>query len=48
MDFVTGLPRTPTSKDAIWVIMDQLTRSAHFLAIRVDFSFERLTRFVYQ
>ena len=38
MDFVMGLPRIPTGKDAIWVIVDQLTRSAHFLAIRVDFS----------
>ena len=38
MDFVMGLPRTPTGKDAIWVIVDRLTRSAHFLAIRVDFS----------
>ena len=38
MDFVTGLPRTPIGKDAIWVIVDQLTRFAHFLAIRVDFS----------
>ena len=44
MDFVTGLPRTATGKDAIWVIVDQLTRSAHFLAIRVDFSLERLAR----
>ena len=44
MDFVTGLPRTPTGKDAIWVIVDRLTRSAHFLAIRVDFSLERLAR----
>ena len=44
MDFVTGLPRTPIGKDAIWVIVDQLTRFAHFLAIRVDFSLERLAR----
>ena len=44
MDFVTGLPRTPTGKDAIWVIMDRLTRSAYFLAIKVDFSLERLAR----
>ena len=44
MDFVTGLPRTPTGKDAIWVIVDRLTKSAHFLAIRVDFSLERLAR----
>ena len=41
---VMGLPRTLTGKDAIWVIMDRLTRSAHFLAIRVDFSLERLAR----
>ena len=44
MDFVTGMPRTPTGKDAIWVIVDRLTRSAHFLAIKVDFSLERLAR----
>ena len=44
MDFLMGLLRTPTGKDAIWVIVDQLTRFAHFLAIRVDFSLERLAR----
>ena len=44
MEFVTGLPGTPTGKDAIWVIVDRLTRSAHFLAIREDFSLERLAR----
>lgn len=34
MDFVTGLPRTAGGKDAIWVIVDRLTKSAHFLAIK--------------
>ena len=34
MDFVTGLPRTTGGKDAIWVIVDRLTKSAHFLAIK--------------
>uniref|UniRef100_A0A1J3GIM6 RNA-directed DNA polymerase n=1 Tax=Noccaea caerulescens TaxID=107243 RepID=A0A1J3GIM6_NOCCA len=34
MDFVTGLPRTAGNKDAIWVIVDRLTKSAHFLAIK--------------
>jgi hypothetical protein len=29
MDFVTGLPRTTRQKDAIWVVMDRLTKSAH-------------------
>ena len=44
VDFVMGLPRTPTSKDAIWVIVDRLTRFAHILAIRVDFSLKGLAR----
>uniref|UniRef100_A0A1J3DI19 RNA-directed DNA polymerase n=1 Tax=Noccaea caerulescens TaxID=107243 RepID=A0A1J3DI19_NOCCA len=34
MDFVTGLPKTTGNKDAIWVIVDRLTKSAHFLAIK--------------
>ncbi|WMV45430.1 hypothetical protein MTR67_038815 [Solanum verrucosum] len=42
MDFVSGLPRTQRNHDAIWVIMDRLTNSAHFLAIRMDYSLERL------
>ncbi|XP_072065771.1 uncharacterized protein [Arachis hypogaea] len=33
MDFVTGLPRTRSGFDAIWVIVDRLTKSAHFLPI---------------
>ena len=34
MDFVTGLPRTARQRDTIWVIVDRLTKSAHFLPIR--------------
>ncbi|KAJ8748467.1 hypothetical protein K2173_003363 [Erythroxylum novogranatense] len=34
IDFVTGLPRTPRQHDAIWVIVDRLTKSAHFLLVR--------------
>ncbi|GKB32787.1 putative reverse transcriptase domain-containing protein [Tanacetum coccineum] len=36
MDFVTKLPRTSSGHDIIWVIMDQLTKSAHFLPMRED------------
>ena len=35
MDFVTHLPQTSGRHDAVWVIVDQLTKSAHFLAMRV-------------
>ncbi|KAA3484196.1 integrase [Gossypium australe] len=40
MDFVSGLPMSPRKKDAIWVIVDQLTKSAHFIPIRMDFSLD--------
>ena len=42
--FVTGLPRTQRQHDAIWVIIDRLTKSAHFLPINVKDSLERLTQ----
>nr|GEU30106.1 retrotransposon protein, putative, Ty3-gypsy subclass [Tanacetum cinerariifolium] len=42
MDFVTGLPRTQKKNDAIWLVVDRLTKSAHFLPIRKDFSISRL------
>ncbi|GJS19704.1 putative reverse transcriptase domain-containing protein [Tanacetum coccineum] len=34
MDFVSGLPRTPSGYDTIWVIVDRLTKSAHFLPMK--------------
>ncbi|KAI3731639.1 hypothetical protein L1987_62828 [Smallanthus sonchifolius] len=44
MDFITKLPRTPTGCDTIWVIVDRLTKSAHFLAIKETEKMEKLTR----
>ena len=42
MDFVTHFPRTPQGHDAVWVIVDWLTKSAHFIAMRMTFTLERL------
>nr|GFB11689.1 putative reverse transcriptase domain-containing protein [Tanacetum cinerariifolium] len=42
MDFVTGLPRTPSGYDSIWVIVDRLTKSAHFLPKKKTDSIENL------
>ncbi|XP_042380780.1 uncharacterized protein LOC121973392, partial [Zingiber officinale] len=44
MDFIVGLPRTTNGFDAIWVIVDRLTKSTHFLAIRISYSMEQLAQ----
>ncbi|GJX15294.1 putative reverse transcriptase domain-containing protein, partial [Tanacetum coccineum] len=45
MDFITKLPRSSSGHDAIWVIVDRLTKSTHFLAIREDYSMEKLASY---
>ncbi|KAI3746037.1 hypothetical protein L6452_08453 [Arctium lappa] len=44
MDFVTKLPKTLKSHNTIWVIMDRLTKSAHFLAMRETLPLDKLVR----
>ncbi|GKE43528.1 putative reverse transcriptase domain-containing protein [Tanacetum coccineum] len=44
MDFVSELSRTPCGYDTIWVIVDRLTNSAHFLPMKKTDSMEKLTR----
>ncbi|GJV78635.1 putative reverse transcriptase domain-containing protein [Tanacetum coccineum] len=44
MNFVTKLPKTSTGQDTIWVIVDRLTKSAHFLPMKETDSMEKLTR----
>ena len=54
MDFVTHLPQISRKHDAVWVIVDRLTKSAHFLAVRMTFTrrnfagctFERLSDYI--
>ena len=40
MDFLTHFPRTPLRHGAVWVIVNRLTKSAHFLAMRMTFTLE--------
>ena len=42
MDFVVRLPRTQQGYDAIWVIVDRLTKSSHFLPVKVSYSLDKL------
>jgi adenylosuccinate synthase len=44
MDFITKLPRTSSGYDTIWVIVDRLTKSAHFLPIKENESMDKLAR----
>nr|GFC65779.1 putative reverse transcriptase domain-containing protein [Tanacetum cinerariifolium] len=48
MDFVTGLPQTQRRHDAIWVVVDRLTKSIHFLPIRKDYSVSNLAEIFQQ
>ena len=44
MDFVVGLPRTMGKYDSIWVIVDRLTKSAHFIPVKVTYNAEKLAK----
>lgn len=44
MDFVMGLPRTKSGHNVIWVIVDRLTKSLHFLAIRITDMMDKLAK----
>ena len=42
MDFMSGFPRASSGQDAVWVIVDRLTKTAHFLPIKMTYSMDRL------
>ncbi|GKF72518.1 putative reverse transcriptase domain-containing protein, partial [Tanacetum coccineum] len=44
IDFVTKLPRTSSGHDTIWVIVDRLTKSVHFIHMHEDYKMHRLAR----
>ena len=43
MDFMVGLPLTGRKHDSVWVVVNRLTKSAHFLPMRTDYSLNKLT-----
>jgi hypothetical protein len=42
MDFITGLPRTQKGYDAIWVVVDRLTKLAHFILVKTTYKGSQL------
>jgi len=48
MDFVVGLPRTLQKFDVVWVIVDRLTKSAHFIPVVTTYTSERLAQIYIQ
>ena len=44
MDFMTGLPRGKKGNDAIWVVVDRLTKSALFLPMKMTDSVDKLVK----
>ena len=42
MDFVVGLPLTRRKHYSVWVMVDRLTKSTHFLLVRIDYSLDKL------
>jgi hypothetical protein len=44
MDFIVGLPCTPAGYDSIWVLVDRLTKVAHFILVRTIYMGGKLAK----
>jgi hypothetical protein len=47
MDFITGLPRTSKAYDSIWVIVDGLTKVAHFIPVKTTYKGSQLAEYIW-
>ncbi|KAK8511749.1 hypothetical protein V6N12_000792 [Hibiscus sabdariffa] len=48
MDFLTGLPLTPSKKDSVWVIVDRFTKCVHFLPVHTTYTYDKLAELYIQ
>ena len=48
MDFILGLPKAPTEEDSIWVVVNCLTKSTHFILMKVKDPIDKLARLYVQ
>ena len=44
MDFITGLPTTRSGYDSIWVVVDRLTKVAHFIPMKTTYTSTKLAK----
>src|SRR6187399_2487438 len=44
MDFIMGLPRTRSGYDSIWVVVDRLTKVAHFIPVKTTYTSAKLAK----
>jgi hypothetical protein len=47
MDFITGLPRTSKGYDSVWVIVDRLTKVAHFIPVKTTYKRSQLVEYIW-
>jgi hypothetical protein len=48
MDFIVGLPKTAKGFDSIWVIVDRLTKSAHFILVQTIYPTIRYAKIYFE
>jgi hypothetical protein len=44
MDFIVGLPLTAHKYNSIWVIVDRLTKSAHFILVNTNYNVQKYAK----
>ena len=44
MDFITGLPRTRSGYDSIWVVVDRFTKVAHIIPVKTTYTSAKLAK----